>query len=349
MDIVRQLDEHPWREFVDNHPQSQVFHTPEMFQVFERTKGYVPTLWAAVDDGHHPLALFLPVQITLKGGLLRRFTTRAVSYGSVLGAPGAEGKEAVALLLETYARKNKGRFLFTESRNMTDLGDLQPVLGQCGFVYEDHLNFTLDLTQPQDQIWGNIRSNARRNIRKAQKSQVTVEMVERADRLGPIYALLKSVYQRLQVPLVDESFFRSAWDISYPKGMFKVLVARVQGIDIGAMTLLLHKGIVLYWYAGILKEYTSYRAGDLLVWHALEWASQNGFRLFDFGGAGKPQEEYGVRDFKAKFGGELVNYGRNICVHAPMTFKLSEAVYQVARRFLYGKATPEPDGQKSEE
>ena len=36
----------------------------------------------------------------------------------------------------------------------------------------------------------------------------------------------------------------------------------------------------------------------------------------DFGGAGKPDEPYGVRTFKAKYGGELVNYGRYVCVHS---------------------------------
>jgi len=32
--------------------------------------------------------------------------------------------------------------------------------------------------------------------------------------------------------------------------------------------------------------------------------------MFDFMGVGIPNRPYGVRDFKSKFGGELVNYGR---------------------------------------
>ena len=56
--------------------------------------------------------------------------------------------------------------------------------------------------------------------------------------------------------------------------------------------------------------------------------------VYDFGGAGKPDEEYGVRDFKAKFGGNLVNFGRNVFVHNPMLLKLSRHGYEVYRRFL---------------
>lgn len=71
-----------------------------------------------------------------------------------------------------------------------------------------------------------------------------------------------------------------------------------------------------------------------MVWQVLEWGATKGYRTFDFGGAGKPGEDYGPRRFKAKFGGTLVNYGRNVCVHAPMRLKLSEKVYNIARRFL---------------
>ena len=42
----------------------------------------------------------------------------------------------------------------------------------------------------------------------------------------------------------------------------------------------------------------------------MEWGLNNGYSVLDFGGAGKPNEKYGVRDYKMKFGGELVNFGR---------------------------------------
>ena len=50
---------------------------------------------------------------------------------------------------------------------------------------------------------------------------------------------------------------------------------------------------------------------------------EQGFDLFDFGGAGRPDEHYGPREFKAKFGGELVDFGRDVLVHTPMRLRLS--------------------------
>jgi CelD/BcsL family acetyltransferase involved in cellulose biosynthesis len=305
-----------------------------MFQVFARTRGYCPTLWATVGDDGRILALLLPVRITVLGGVLRHFTTRAVVYGSVLCAPGPEGREALALLLRTYNRQVDGDVLFTELRNLSDLSDARAVLSEHRFTYEEHLNFLIDLARPQTEIWQNIRSNARRNIQKARKSGVAIEEITDPGEVSIAYGLLGKVYKHIQVPLPDRSLFLSAFEILRPKGMFRALIARADGHDIGALTLLLYKGTLYYWYTGTLREYSAYRAGDLLVWHALELGNREGFGTFDFGGGGKPDEEYGVRDFKAKFGGTLVNYGRNTSIHAPVRMNLSRAGYELVRRLL---------------
>ena len=133
---------------------------------------------------------------------------------------------------------------------------------------------------------------------------------------------------------MDRSLFQSAFQVLDKRGMFKLFLARLDGRAIGAMSLLIHKNVVTYWYTGTLREFSKYRANDYLVWHALEWSRENGYHNFDFGGGGKPDEEYGVRDFKAKFGGELVNYGRNIRVHSRLRLNASKLGYQLLRSFL---------------
>lgn len=225
MKIVRQLDAGLWREFVDNHPQSQIFHTPEMFQVFARTRGHRPDLWATVDHQNRPLALFLPVQITLMSGPLRRFTTRAVVYGSVLCAPGTVGQEALAMLLRTYKREVKSSLLFTELRNLSDLSSVQPILQDNDFIYEDHLNFLIDLQRPTEKIWSSLHSNVRTNVRKARRMGVVVEEVTSLDKIPVVYAVLAKVYEHIQVPLAPPSLFEAAFEILYPRGMIKLFMA----------------------------------------------------------------------------------------------------------------------------
>ncbi|MFQ5612898.1 MAG: lipid II:glycine glycyltransferase FemX [Anaerolineae bacterium] len=335
MNIVRHLDEEIWRSFVDDNPRGSIFHTPEMFRVFARTRGYRPALWAAVDNRQHPLALMLPVQVTLVNGWLRRFTTRAVAYSSVLCAPGHDGREALDLLLRVYKEETKQEVLFTELRNLFNLDPLQPLLAEHGFDYEEHLNYLIDLDRPVADILQGIGKRTRKKIRRGLRDGF-VQMSEVTDRAGldHWYDVLQKTYSNAQVPLADRSMFEAAFDELHPKGMAKFLLARVNGETAACSVELPYKDTIYGWYGGSDRAYSQYLPNEMLIWHILEWGAENGYRVYDFGGAGKPDEEYGVRDFKAKFGGELVCFGRNTYVHAPARLKLSELGYAAYRKFL---------------
>ena len=331
MKVVRSLDETIWRCFVNDHTDGNIFHTPEMFQVFARTKGHRPTLWATVDDDARVLALLLPVQVTLVDHLCR-LTTRAVVYGGVLHAPGPEGKNALALLLQTYTQDVDGVPLFTELRNLSDLEAVQPILRGHGFVYEDHLNYLIDLMHPPEVVLQSIGSRTRKHIRRGlRRGYVVVEEVKEREQVAVCYDLLRQTYHRARVPLADRSLFEAAFEVLYPRGMVKFWLARVGNTHIGASVELLSKDVMYGWYGGVDRAYADYTPGELLMWHILKWGVENGYKVYDFGGAGKPDEEYGVRDFKAKFGGELVSYGRNVYVHSQMRLELSKLGYTIYR------------------
>ena len=335
MEIVQYLDENKWRNFVEAHPQGNIFHTPEMFRVFAQTKGHQSTLWAAVDKSGYPLALLQPVLVTLLNGPLRQLTTRAIAYGSVLCAPGPEGKQALTLLLQTYKREARNKALFSELRNLFDMSDLQGILAEHGFVYEDHLNFLINLNCSAEEVLQSIGQRTRKKIRKGLRDGL-VQMSEatNAAELEHWYDVLQKTYSNAQVPLAERSLFVAAFKELYPKGMAKFLLAKINGVTAACSIELPYKKIIYGWYGGSDREYSDYLPNEMLIWHILEWGAHNGYHLYDVGGAGKPDEEYGVRDFKAKFGGELVNFGRNTYVHNPTLLKLSKQGYEVYRRFL---------------
>ena len=335
MEILRSLDKKIWRQFVDEHPQGNIFHSPEMFEVFKRSKGYDPQFWAITDKHGVLLALLLPVHVTLVGGPFYSMTTRAIAYGSLLAAPGEKGRIALQQLLRTYKSEMWGEILFTELRNLHDMSDLEPLLSDCRFVYEGHLNYLIDLDRPEEELLQSIGRRTRKKIRKGLRDQ-TVKMSEvtQAADLGHWYEVLKRTYSNSQVPLADPSLFEAAFDVLYPAGMAKFLLAKIDGVTVSCSVELPYKKSIYGWYGGTDREYSKYSPNEMLMWHILAWGANHGYQVYDFGGAGKPEEEYGVRDFKAKFSGELVNYGRHVCVHAPLRLVLSEAAYQVFRRFL---------------
>ena len=69
----------------------------------------------------------------------------------------------------------------------------------------------------------------------------------------------------------------------------------------------------------------------LATWAGIEFAALNGFKRFDMMGAGKPDEGYGVREFKSKFGGELVEHGRFLCICQPTLYKLGKYIISIIK------------------
>lgn len=331
--IVNSLPEDRWRTFVDNHPEGNIFHTPEMFQVFKRVKGYHPEIWAALGKDENILALVLPVRITLATGLLRALTTRTIIFGGLLVDKAPEGAEALAHLLKAYKEGSNESSLFTELRNISSCEPFRPILEEAQFKYEDHLNYLIDLGPSPEEVFSRIGHRTQRNIRHGlNQSKVTIEEVKDRNALAESYTLLTKTYRMAQVPLADRSLFEAAFDILVPKGMLLITTAMV-GLSPAATSVdLLYKDTMVGWYGGMDRAYSSYVPNELLMWHVLRLGAERGYRIYDFGGAGKPSEEYGVRQFKAKFGGNLVCYGRNIWVPNPVLLSICKFGYETLRQ-----------------
>ncbi len=340
MRVVHELDTTAWNEFLQENPTATIYHTPEMFEVFSRARSHVPELWAVVGHQGQTLALLVPVQITLLSNWFRGFTTRAVSYGSFLTVPGSVGKAALECLLESYSAQVGKHVLFTELRNQTDLSAYQSLFAANDFIFEEHLNFLIDLTLKQEELWSKINKSGRNRIRAAPKKGLRIEEATDVAGLYAAYVELERVYAHIGVPLADISLFQAAWDTLAPRGMLKIFLANLDSKCIGARILLAYKNRVIDWYAGADREYAAYSPNEALVWHTLEWSKAQGYEIFDFGGGGNPNEPYGPREFKLKFGGTQVNYGRNVCVHAPLRFNLGKAGYGLYRR-LPRRSRPE--------
>lgn len=330
--VVRTLPEDEWRHFVDKHPDGNIFHTPEMFQVFSRTKHFRPELWAAIKD-QRLLALLLPVRITLIDGLMRYFTTRSVVYGSILYMQNTEGHEALKKLLQTYTYDVGGPPLFTELRNLSDLDAIQPTLNEHGFVYEEHLNYLIDLNHSPEAVFKKIGRRTRKHIRRGlRRADIFIEELKERGQITACYNLLRKTYRNARVPLADRSLFEAAFDVLHPKNMVLFTQACLGEIPVANSVDLLYKDIIYGWYGGMDRSYSRYMPNELIMWNILKYGAENGYRLYDFGGAGKPEEKYGVRDFKAKFGGELVCFGRNTYTHAPILFSISKFGYRINQK-----------------
>jgi lipid II:glycine glycyltransferase (peptidoglycan interpeptide bridge formation enzyme) len=329
------MNEEDLDNFVYNHPHGNIFQTPEMAEVYKRTKNYEPLTLAAINTKNgEMLAILQTAVIKEMSGILGSFSARSIIQGGLLFIEDENGVKALKVLMEHYDKIAQKKALYTQIRTMWDTSNISSFLNRMGYEYEERLNFLIDLTIPTDLLWRQLFKSRRNGINRAKRRGVTIEEVTDKCLIPIVYNHLQETYKNAKLPLADISLFQNVFNILVQKNMAKFFLARHEDKYIGAIVVLIYNGVVYDWYAGASLGYLQLCPNDILPWHVMEWGSNNGYHTFDFGGAGNPNEEYGVREFKRQFGGEMVNFGRYMKIHSHIKMRIAEKGFDVYRRFL---------------
>ena len=329
--IVTNIEDDEWDDFVFRHPLGNIHQTRAMYDIYAGTKNHNPLKFFAINEITNEIeGVLSAVIIREMGGVLGDFSARSIIQGGPIVSDNSTS--ILSKLIAEYDKLAKKKCLYSEVRNVYDVTSFLQSL--TNYKYEDHLNFWIHLNRSEDEIWKNIQKPRRKNINRATKKGVIIEKMEDKELMPTFYELLQQTYANVKIPLADITLFESAFDHLHPKNMVKFFLAKHDDIYIGARAILTYKNCIHDWYAGTSMEALSLYPNDLLVWHILKWGRENNYTVFDFGGAGKPDEEYGPREFKRRFGGELVNYGRYAKIHAPIKTNIAKLGFEVYRRIV---------------
>ena len=316
--------------FCDNHSKANIFQTPEMYEVFKSTKNYEPVYLAVEDENEEIVGSLLAVIQKEHSGIIGKLSSRAIIWGGPLIKD--DDLEILDLMLKEFNKITKRKAIYTQFRNMWQNTEKEKqIFIKHGFNYEDHLDIIHDLSS-KDNIWNSMKSNARNKIRHSFKANLNFMEIHDETMIEKLYEILKSVYNNAKLPLVDIDLFLNAYKIMNKKKMIKFFLAVKDTEVIGTRIVFTYKKTIYDWYAGSDYKYYKYNPNDFLPWKVMEWGHNNGFKTFDFGGAGKPNIPYGVRDYKLKFGGELVNWGRFEKVHQPLLMKVGKIGFELYKR-----------------
>lgn len=329
------IERDKWGEFVYNHPHGTIFQTPEMAEVYKRTNNYEPISLAVTDgDSDEILAVLLAVVIKEMTGLLGSFSARSIIHGGPLFYDDEKGIIAEKTLMKQYNEIAKRKALYSEIRSLNDTSNLNLLFDGNGYKFEDHYNFMIDLKKSKEEIWNGIHKSMRKNIKKSLKNGVSIEEIKNRSHVQTYYEFLKDVYKYAKVPLADITLFEAIYDVLVPKGMAKFHLAKCDEEYIGGRSTLIYKKLIYAHHVGVPKVYKKLYPNALLNYHIITWGQENGYQVFDFGGAGNPKKEYGVREFKRQFGGDLVNFGRYRNTHHPIKMKISEKGFEVYKKYF---------------
>lgn len=326
------INKQSWSDFVQNHPQGNVFQTPEMFQVYQCAEKIQPYVVAAICNGE--VVGVLIGQWMANGGKLGAWLT---SRSIIMGGPLAKDNSAeiINLLLNTYIGILPIKTIYTEIRPVYDSAPLFQHLSQKKWKRVGHYNIVLPLDKEIDTLYNQMHKERKRNVQTAIKNGLTFEQVTDQKKIHDVVALIKQTYARKHVPIAYLDMFENVLTILGEYAHFFACFT-TEGKMIAGQLRLCYNKMVYAWFAGSDETYFKLRPNDFLMWNVIAWANANGYQLFDFGGGGEPGVEYGVRDYKMKYGCEIYDYGRMLYTHRPATYYLAHRAYKFYHK-LKGK------------
>ena len=327
--LIAPADDPPmWDAYVARHPKGSIFHTERMVNVLAATPKNHPWAKAAVDQSGKIVALATAVRIETIGGLASRLASRSIWYAEPICDDSHSGEVGLARLIDDHDHLMRGRILFTEVRANFAPNREQNVLIAHGYKFLDYLNYVVDL-QDHGNLEKNLSKSCRKQIRKCRKAGVTIDVRSDHDAIEEMYKLVQYSYGRSKVPLASVHLFHAALD-RLERGVVEIRLAKLAGKTVAGGIVLKSHDTVYAWYGGAYRV-TGLAPFALLTWDEIECGSREGFKFYDFGGAGWPDEEYGPREFKSKFGGQLVRHGRYRRVNSALKLAAASGAYNIVR------------------
>lgn len=320
-----------WNEYVNKHPKGSVFHTREMFRVFEDTPGHSPLWIGARNADGEIVAILCAVKVTTISGMLSRFTSRSIMFAEPICDDTDEGVLALAKLVEFHDKQWGKQILFTEVRPMKSPGAETAALESAQYKQMDYCNYINDLSDGHHVLASRIKKTMRK-VRTAKRRGLVIEKGNNGALLARAYRQIETSYAHSQVPVAPVEILEAAVR-HLPPEVLQIRVGHVGGVDVAAAVGMVYKNRYFAWYNGTTRP-RGIAGVATLVWDEIETACRMGLSEYDFGGAGWPDEDFGPRQFKSRFGGTLVNHSRYRKIGSQIKLALAEKGYGILRRFL---------------
>ena len=323
----KDIDREEWGTLVASSATGTWFQTPEAYEFYasmpELFKPFAIGLACDPAGTQTQLRAVCVGYITIEKNPIKQFLTRrAIIIGGPCLADDCSNEEVLLLLSTLNIKLSTGSNapIYIECRNFNDYSKWKSAFAKAGFSYVPHLNFHVD-TSSVEVVEANLGKSRKRDIRTSLRDGATIIEKPTLEQVREYYEILEHLYKtRVKTPLFPFSFFEKLWQ--HKDGRF-ILVALNNEI-IGGTVCVEQEGKCVYeWFVcGRDGEWKSIFPSSLATYAGIKYAAEHTCPRFDMMGAGTPDEAYGVRDFKARFGGKEVEHGRFLCITKPLLYKI---------------------------
>lgn len=302
----KQISVEKWKVMLATSPYSSAFQTPEFYELCNRVPGISAEAFALEEDNN--LKALCVVTLQKEPGIKGCFSSRAIIYGGPVLFD-LDG-ETFNLLLKSIQEQFKWKVIYIEVRNFFNYSQFHENYINAEWRWLPYLNIRLSLKEKSlEDVLASMKYNRKREIKLSLAEGAVFREPIDISEVQNLYLILKELYiEKVRLPLPDIDFFLTLYSSAIGKVFVILHNNKIIG---GAFCFYLEKrSIYTMYYCGIRNYHKRIFSTHLSILAAIDFGIKKNLEYFDFMGAGLKGKEYGVREYKQEFGGELNEYGR---------------------------------------
>ena len=286
---ILELADPRWADFVARQPAATPFHHPDWGRLIANCYGF-RAFAVTTGDATGGIRAGLPViEVRHLRGKPKWVTLPFTDYCPPLVPAPQEETDLVCALQRA-----------SKAWGITRVEVRAPLEGASS-VSRRAFRHVIPLEGDPAAVYAGFRSSVQRNIRQAERRGVTIRWAERPeDLVDTFYRLHLRTRHRIGVPVQPRRFFRMLWESVIRTGLGSVLIAEASARPVAAVVLLSWNGTTIWKFNASDERAWSLRANNLVTWHVIKTACEQGSRWLDFGRTDADDE--GLRVFKRRWG-----------------------------------------------
>ncbi len=284
--IVNPVTFEGWDDLLLSRPQATIFHSSAWARVLSESYRYTPFYFAVMDGNR--LSALLPVMevksiLTGSRGVSLPFTDYC--------DPIVDRETGFQSLLDDvieYGRRRGWKFL--------EIRGGQGVLGSVS-PSSSFLGHNVELSEDEEEMFYGFKDSARRNIKKANREGVEVGVFDSLESVREFYRLNCLTRRDHGLPPQPLTFFEKVHEHIIGKDHGFIVLGSYRDRYIGGAVFFHFGRKALYKYGASDRKFQRLRANNLVMWEAIRWLCERGFKSLCLGRT-EPDNE-GLLQFKS--------------------------------------------------
>lgn len=174
------------------------------------------------------------------------------------------------------------------------------------------LTSRLAITKSEEELLMQMRKSTRYEIRKAEKTGVTIETSQNAKDVKQFYEYQLDTAKRQKFVPFSYNFFLEQFKVFFAADKAFLYTAKYEGKILAQAFIIFYGNEAVYHYGVSTEEGRRYPGAYLIQWEAIKEAKRRGMKYYNFWGVAAEEDKqhrfYTISIFKRGFGGEDTRY-----------------------------------------